>query len=185
MDQLPSTDELFPAQSVDELFPADVQRERYRRETLGTSPIQDLIFGDTSVNPVARVLDHFGQGAKQGWGAEPNGLSQESADALKKIGIFNDYDKGQRSIVKAMNESLFRSAATYVADPIMRGLPALFRGTQEAIAQTGEELGQPQLGREAAGALEAFPAGVRPRQASRTLRRIRCLPRSNAPATWA
>jgi hypothetical protein len=160
---LQNVDELFPAQpsSVDELFPADVERERYRRQTLGTSPIQDLIFGDTSVNPVARVLDHFGQGAKQGWGAEPNGLSQESADAMKKAGIFNDYDKGQRSIIKAMNESLFRGAATFIADPIMRGLPAAFRGTQEAIAQTGEELGQPKLGREAAGALEAFPAGFK------------------------
>lgn len=163
MDQLPSTDELFPEapKSVDELFPADVERERYRRETLGTSPIQDLIFGGTDVNPVARILDHFGQGAKQGWGAEPNGLSQESADALKKAGIFNDYDKGQRSIVKAMNESLFRGAATYIADPIMRGLPAAFRGAQEAIAQTGEELGAPQAGREAAAMLEAFPAGFR------------------------
>ncbi|MCK1479330.1 hypothetical protein IVB27_32470 [Bradyrhizobium sp. 197] len=160
---LQNVDELFPAQpqGVDELFPADVERERYRRQTLGTSPIQDMIFGDTSVNPVARVLDHFGQGAKQGWGAEPGGLSQESTDAMKKAGIFNDYDKGQRSIIKAMNESLFRGAATLVVDPIMRGLPAAFRGVQEAIAQTGEEVGQPKLGREAAGALEAFPAGFR------------------------
>jgi hypothetical protein len=158
-----SLDELFPPkeQSLDELFPPQVERERYRRQTLGTSPIQDLIFGDTSVNPIARILDHFGQGARQGWGAEPNGLSDESAEALKKIGIFNDYDKGQRSIIKAANESLFRSAATYLADPIMRGLPAAFRGTQEAIAQTGEELGQPKLGREAAGALEALPTGLR------------------------
>lgn len=162
-DPMPNVDELFPAkpQSVDELFPADVERERYRRATLGTSPIQDLIFGGTDVNPIARVLDHFGQGAKQGWGAEPSGLSQESADALKKAGIFNDYDKGQKSIIKAMNESLFRGAAVALYDPLFRGLPAAFRGAQEAIAQTGEELGQPQLGREAAGALEAFPMGFR------------------------
>lgn len=158
-----SVDELFPeqAKSVDELFPVEIERDRYRRQTLGTSPIQDLIFGGVDVNPVARVLDHFGQGARQGWGAEPNGLSEESANALKKAGIFNDYDKGQRSVIKAMNESMFRGAATYLSDPIMRGLPAGFRGVQEAIAQTGEELGQPKLGREAAGALEAFPAGFR------------------------
>jgi hypothetical protein len=160
---LPSVDELFPAQpqSVDELFPAEVERERYRRQTLGTSPIQDLIFGGVEVNPVARILDHFGQGARQGWGAEPNGLSEESAQALKKAGIFNDYDKGQKSIIKAANEALFRGAAVMLYDPLFRGLPAAFRGTQEAIAQTGEELGQPKLGREAAAALEAFPAGVR------------------------
>jgi hypothetical protein len=171
MAQLPgSFDEAFPAdaenaafkgKSFDDLFPADVERERYRRQTLGTSPIQDLIFGGVDVNPVARVLDHFGQGAKQGWGAEPLGISKESEDALKKAGIFNDYDNGQRSIIKAANESLFRGAATYLVEPIMRGLPAAFRGTQEAIAQVGEEVGQPKLGREAAGALEAFPAGFR------------------------
>jgi len=158
---IPDVDSLFPAKSVDELFPPEVERERYRRQTLGTSPIQDLIFGDTSVNPVARVLDHFGQGARQGWGSEPNGLSQDSVDALKRWGLFNDYDKGQRSIIKAANESLFRGAATYLVEPVMRGLPALFRGAQEAIAQIGEEAGQPQLGREAAGAFEAFPVGVR------------------------
>jgi hypothetical protein len=160
---LQSVDELFPEQpkSVDELFPADVERERYRRQTLGTSPIQDLIFGGTEVNPIARILDHFGQGAKQGWGSEPNGLSDESVEAMKKAGVFNDYDKGQRSIIKAFNENLVRGAATYLTDPIMRGLPAGFRGVQEAIAQTGEELGQPKLGREAAGALEAFPMGFR------------------------
>jgi hypothetical protein len=163
MPALPTIDEAFPERlpTIDEAFPADVERDRYRRETLGTSPIQDLIFGGTEVNPIARILDHFGQGAKQGWGSEPTGLSQESADAMKKAGIFNDYDKGQKSIIKAANEALFRSAAVALYDPIMRGLPAAFRGTQEAIAQTGEELGQPQLGREAAGALEAFPAGVR------------------------
>jgi len=158
-----SVDELFPEQtkSVDELFPVEVERDRYRRQTLGTSPIQDLIFGDTSVNPIARVLDHFGQGARQGWGTEPNGLSEESANALKKAGIFNDYDKGQRSVIKAMNETMFRGAATYLADPIMRGLPGLFRGTQEAVAQVGVEAGHPKLGREAAAAFEAFPAGLR------------------------
>jgi GNAT superfamily N-acetyltransferase len=158
---LKSVDELFPAKSVDELFPASVERENYRQKTLGTSPIQDLIFGDTSVNPVARVLDAFGQGAKQGWGAEPLGISKESEEALKKMGIFNDYDKGQKSIIKAANESLFRGAASYLVEPIMRGLPAAFGGIQAATAQIGTEAGQEKLGREAAGAFEAFPAGLR------------------------
>jgi hypothetical protein len=160
---MPTTDELFPEQpkSLDALFPPEVEKDRYRRQTLGTSPIQDLIFGDTSVNPIARVLDAFGQGARHGWGAEPNGLSQESADALKKAGIFNDYDKGQRSILKAANESLFRGTATYIADPIMRGLPAAFGAVQAAVAQVGVEAGQEKLGREAAAGFEAFPTGLR------------------------
>jgi hypothetical protein len=163
MDQQPNVDDLFPVQakSVDDLFPQEIEKDRYRRQTLGTSPVQDLIFGDTTVNPIARVLDAFGQGAKQGWGAEPAGLSQESTDALKKWGIFNDYDAGQKSIIKAANESLFRGAAMFVVDPVMRGLPAAFRGTQAAVAQVGEEAGQPKLGREAAGAFEAFPSGLR------------------------
>ena len=160
MDQ-PDVNDLFPAKSTDELFPPDIEKDRYRRQTLGTSPIQDMIFGNTDVNPIARVLDAFGQGAKQGWGSEPAGLSQDSTDFLKKAGIFNDYDKGQKSIIKAANESLFRGAAMYVVDPVMRGLPAAFAGTQAAVAQVGEEAGQPQIGREAAGAFEAFPTGLR------------------------
>lgn len=159
----PDVDQLFPEQlkSTDELFPASVERDRYRRQTLGTSPIQDLIFGNSEVNPAARVLDAFGQGFKHGWGSEPAGLSKESVDYLKSSGVFNDYDKGQKSIIKAANESLFRGAATQVIDPIMRGLPGLFGGVQAATAQIGAEAGQEKLGREAAGAFEAFPAGFR------------------------
>src|SRR5574337_909131 len=131
----PDVESLFPAndsKSVEDLFPASIENERYRREQLNTSPIQDLIFGDSSVNPIARVLDAFGQGAKQAWGSEPAGLSKETEGALKKYGIFNDYDKGQRSNIKAANESLFRGAATYLVEPVMRGLPALTHGVQAA-----------------------------------------------------
>ena len=152
-------DTLFPAdqaKDVDSLFPQDVETQRYRRQTLGTSPIQDLIFGDTSVNPVARVLDAFGQGAKQNWGVGGEAISDESAKFLKNAGLFNDYQKGQHSIIKSANEVLMRGAANQLYSAY-RLVPAVIGGLQGAAAQIGEETGHPKLGREFAALPEAFP----------------------------
>jgi hypothetical protein len=166
--EAPDVDALFPAKSVDELFPAAVERERYRRQTLGTSPIQDLIFGNSEINPVARVLDAFGQGAKHAWGANSSErISKEAEDALKINKQFDNWNEGQNSIIKAANEALFRPAAVQLtkefhdAEALFRGAAAAFAGTQAAVAQIGEEVGQPKIGREAAAAFEALPTGFR------------------------
>ena len=67
-------------------------------------------------------------------------MSDETADYLKKAGVFNDYDKGQKSIIKAANEALMRQAAVAL-NLNLRPLPALQSGAQAAIAQIGEEVG--------------------------------------------
>ena len=80
----------------------------------------DYYFKD---QPVARVLNAFGQGANQGFGTEPLGFSPETEEALKKAGIFNEVSKGQHSIIRSVNEAVMRSAAV-VADDAWRGLGA-------------------------------------------------------------
>ena len=168
-------DTLFPADQkgdVDALFPASLEQQR--QSGVVRSPIQDMIFGDTSVNPVARVLDAFGQGAKQNWGAAKLGISDETADYLKKAGVFNDYEKGQTGIIKAANEALIRPAVTSL-DALYRGSAAVLGGAQAAGAQLSEELPKeypglpprmaaiarnvPGLIREAVSFPEAFPTG--------------------------
>jgi hypothetical protein len=139
-DPLPDVDSLFPSQKpdVDTLFPASVERER-TRASLGTSPVQDLIFGNADVSPVARIMNHFGQGFKHGWGAEPLGLSNESNEYLKKSGVFNDYVSGHTSLVKSANEALIRPAAAGL-DAAWRGTMGAFSGAQEAVAATGKDI---------------------------------------------
>ena len=158
-------DTLFPEKSggaadVDSLFPASVEADRKAKASgISHSPVNDLIFGDKTVNPVARVLDSFGQGFEQGWGTDQLGLSPESTDYLKKIGIFNDYHKGQASLIKTANEVLIRPAATAL-EAAWRTMQGGFRGGQAVVQQLGAEVGAPGLGREIAALPEAFPTGL-------------------------
>jgi hypothetical protein len=162
-------DTLFPpdqaggGKDLDALFPPEVERERARR-SMGSSPIQDLIFGDTTRNPAARVLDAFGQGFSEGWGTQRTGLSKETTDALKRGGWFNDYEKGQHSIIKAANEVLMRGAAVaWGAGSAAFGFGSgAFRGAQATVAQVGEELGYPRAARELAAYPEAFMGSPHP-----------------------
>jgi hypothetical protein len=164
-----TVDEIFPEQgrSVDDLFPADVERERFRQQQLHTSPVQDLIFGDTSVNPVARVLDAFGQGVRHAWGSHNDTVSKESEDFLKASKQYDEWSKNQTGITKAANEVLFRPAASQLyrefkdVQAIFHGIGAGIEGTKAAIAQIGTEVGQEKLGKEVAAGFEAFPSGFR------------------------
>lgn len=121
--------------------------------TLGASPPgQDEYLAQS---PVGKILDAFGQGAKQGWGTDNIGLSTETSEWLKKVGIFNDVSKGQTSIVRTFNEGLFRPLAAGL-DAVGRTLGAVQGGAEAAAAAAGAEVGQPQLGRDVAGAIESF-----------------------------
>jgi hypothetical protein len=116
-----------------------------------SGPIWDSIAtGDT---PVARTLSAFGQGVKEGFGSEPLTLSQGTTDFLKKAGIFNDYQKGQNSIVRAFNEGIIRPAAVAVNTAVRAG-SAAFGGIEAGVAQLGAEVGQPALGQDIAAMVE-------------------------------
>jgi hypothetical protein len=115
-----------------------------------------------SRGPVAEVLNHFGQGAKQGWGTQPLGFSPETEAALRKAGVFNDYETGRTSILRGVNEQLFRPIAAAL-DALGRAPYAAARGILEVAPPVGAPL---VAGLEAfpAGHLTGFPANVPPPQ---------------------
>ena len=158
----PDVDQLFGARDVDELFPADYKPTN--QPVRNVSPIQDAIFSNPG-RAHARILDAFGYGFKQDWGAgeaEHQKMYGEADEYLRKSGVWNDYQKGQRSIIKAANEVLMRpavsalTAAIPAAKSIMSGA---FHGAQQAVVQAGQEVGAPNLAREIAAIPEAFPTG--------------------------
>lgn len=149
--------------SVDDILgtePAPQQSQRTVDDILGpvpqgnggSSPLHDSYFTDS---PTADILNAFGQGAKQGWGSEPLGLSPEAEKFLQKSGVFNDYKDGQSSLIKSFNEAIIRPGAAGL-DAASRAGSALFSGAQGAVAEFGKQAGQPELGRAIAAAPEAF-----------------------------
>jgi hypothetical protein len=128
-----------PARSVPEIISGG-------RAVVG--PVMDALFSsDTSVG---RVLDAFDQGAARGWGAENVGFSQESVDWFRKVGVFNDLEKGAPSVIKAFNEAWMRPAAGLLDAIIVRTPSAIGHALGDAIVQTGEETGQKSLARDIA-----------------------------------
>lgn len=113
-----------------------------------------------SQGPVGKILDAFGQGAKQGWGTD-HGLSDDVTDALKKAGIYGDVSKGQATILQAFNEGLIRPVAASL-DLALRaggaGLGGVEAAAAEAGAQTGTETGR-LAGQAVAGMIEAGQTG--------------------------
>lgn len=111
---------------------------------------------------IGRVLDAVGHGAKQGWGTSEI-VEPDTADLLRKAGVFPDAAKPQHDIIRGFNEALLRPAAAGLDMAIraggqfMRATGAAISGVQAGIAQAGEEAGAPQLGRDVAGMIEAFP----------------------------
>jgi hypothetical protein len=63
--------------------------------------------------PISHVLDAFGQGVKQQWGAmtASAGLSPATQQWMRKNGVWNDYSEGSGSFWKTMNEAIMRPAA--------------------------------------------------------------------------
>jgi hypothetical protein len=100
-----------------------------------------------------RIAGEGVKGAVEGFGSEPLGLSEQSQDGLVKAGIYNDKD--EYNPLKGLNKAVIGGAAA-VGDLALRTGGAMLRGAQGVVAQTGAELGAPQLGREIAAIPEAF-----------------------------
>lgn len=147
-DALPSADEFFgsPAASP----------------SGGTSPLPtaDQFFGPTAP-PIpqsgaahdaywqnlnlagSRILDAFGQGAKDGWGAEPLGASPGVENALKRLGVFNDYTSSHADFLKSVNEAWMRPVISAVSVGL-RGGGAILGGIQGGAEQITKEIqGEP------------------------------------------
>jgi len=103
---LPDVNDLFPDKplpEVETLFP-DKPAPSTPRPLHGASPIADMIFGNAAVAPQARVLDAFGQGAKDNWGAPPP--SDETRDFMKLSGAWKDYETSRNSFAKVASQVL-------------------------------------------------------------------------------
>ena len=149
----PDVDDLFPKQDVDDLFPANYKPPQARQNV---SPVQDYLFASSRIP--GRALDAFGYGFKQDWGAGQQEMT-EADEYMRKAGIWDDYQKGQHSIIRAANEAIMRPAiASLIA--IKSAAFGVFAGGQAAVSGVGEEVGAPQLGRDIAAMGEAFPAGM-------------------------
>lgn len=125
------------------------------RSLPGDNPEQDHYIAQSGIG---RVLSSFGQGVATGWGAGNLGMEAPLEQAMREAGIYNDVSKGQHSIIRSFNEALMRPAAAAL-DAAMRVPMAAIGGLQGAVAETGNQLGMPQLGRDIAALPEAFPTG--------------------------
>jgi hypothetical protein len=99
---------------------------------------QDSIWS-SAATAGSRVLNAVGYGARNGWGSEPLGLSADTETALRRAGIFNDYQNGHTSMMRSFNEAIIRPAAT-VPDAFMRGLNSVIMSAATGLRQSSEEL---------------------------------------------
>lgn len=103
-------------------------------------------------NLTTHVIKGFGYGAKQAFGDEPiatpyTALSPETVQSLKEIGLFNDYTKGQNSLLRNLYEGTARSIAAG-AQLFGRGSSAVIGGGLGMVQAAGEEAGIKGLGGE-------------------------------------
>lgn len=141
--ELPTEDEFFAPGPLDRAWAAfgdlhkgaanEISAATGVGEPVPTGPAIDEFFHKTSVG---RVMRSFGQGMEQGWGAGPVGLGPDTEQWLKEVGLFNDYEVGQKSFVKSFNESLIRPAVAGLEVVGMR-LPGAVLG---GLVQTTEKI---------------------------------------------
>jgi hypothetical protein len=89
-------------------------------------------------NAGARILNYAGAGFSDAWGARPLGLDEDSEAAMRKAGVFNDYQAGHDSFMKSVNEAFIRPAAAF-ADLAARAIPSIAAGAGAGFTQAAEE----------------------------------------------
>lgn len=112
-------------------------------------PPWDQYFGDQASQAYgASILEGFGYGFKQGFGAQPL-LKGPAQEALKDAGILKDYEEGQNNIVRQFGDFFIRPLA-FTLDLALRGPSGIARGLIEsgspltplgAVAETALEGG--------------------------------------------
>lgn len=142
---MPTTEDILGKPSADDL--------------LGPPPMNtgEIAWGGAAMDDyfssgsLAYVLDKFGQGFRQGWGAQPLGLSPETEQGLRRLGLFNDIEHGQNTYARNFNDTLIRPLAA-VYDAASRAVTGLGRG----LLETDGPLALP--GAAILAGSEAFPA---------------------------
>jgi hypothetical protein len=102
-----------------------------------------------------RVLGAFREGANAA-GPASGDLSPETIDRLKNLTGFESWPRPAQNLTRAVNEVLIRPSV-YDLSLAWHAMTGALSGGQAAVAQTGQEIGQPRLGRDIAAIPEAFP----------------------------
>lgn len=105
---------------------------------------------------VANTASAAVQGAKEGFGSGPLGMSPQTDQSLVNAGVFNG--PNEYNPLKAINRAIVTPLAT-AGDLALRTGGALVGAYQHGVAQAGQEVGAPLLGRDLAALPEAFPTG--------------------------
>jgi hypothetical protein len=150
---IPSIDDVLAPEGrlANSPFPAQAHVEKPEIPSLDdilgpSSPPSWVSSSDRAIqNFTQHVLNGFGYGAQQAFGTEPvatpyTALSPETADSLKKLGVFNDYTKGQNALVRSMAEGTIRTLSSG-AQLFGRASSAVAGGFLGAAAGAGEQLG--------------------------------------------
>lgn len=95
----------------------------------------------TNLSPIGRVLDAFELGFDRGWGADPLGLSPETEQTLRDIGMFNSItEESYFDSVRFFNQGVIRPLAVGV-DALLRTLGGTVYGLAEGVGETTEVTG--------------------------------------------
>jgi len=101
------------------------------------------------------ILSAFGHGAKEGWGDTPLGLPPDAVEWLSKKGVFGPEKGGYDTPFQAFNELLAHTVVGAAQIAYRTGAAGL-GAYQAGVAETGEQVGLPKLGRDLAAMPEAF-----------------------------
>jgi hypothetical protein len=112
-----------------------------------------LTAAETGVSNTANAVV---QGAKEGFGSGPLGMSSQTDQALTNAGVFNG--PNEYNPLKGINRALIGGGAA-LGDLALRSGGALLGAYQHGISAAGEAVGLPALGRDLAALPEAFPTG--------------------------
>jgi hypothetical protein len=131
---------------------------------VGQQPHLDADTAKAVYPSLGPILSAFGHGAKEGWGDTPLGLPPEAVEWASKKGIFGPEKGGYQNPFQAFNELLAQTVVG-AAQIAYRTPNAVFGAYQAGVAETGAQVGAPQLGRELAAMPEAFfgsphPTGI-------------------------
>lgn len=100
---------------------------------------------------IGKVMDAFGQGVKQGWGADEV-IHPDTAALLQKAGVLSDVKSGQTGIIRSFNDALLKLAAAGLdmalraAGRVYQAGAAATSGALEAAVEAGTQVGGEKFG---------------------------------------
>lgn len=128
--------------------------QRFQKRAGAPAPVDVGQPLTAAAEAVGRVGSAVGRGAVEGAQAPPPLVSP----VLEALGVYPPAEGGG-TLLQGANKLLINPIAT-AGEGVVRALGGAFRGAQAGVAQTGAELGQPQLGRDLAAIPEAFMGNV-------------------------